>query len=274
MMDARRMDFKLPPRFVNVPVERVYDGGVSASAALTYLRILGLHWDAKNPPRMNLKGWLKALAMGRTAFYTHLKELESSGWLSSSTDGEGVLAFEFQVESANPDERPEKRTDASSNTDSDSQEIPLEEAAVRNPGFRTRKEQEEKPADPRLDHPAVKLYRQVMHLTASEHQRQMIVDAVKDVALWEDTLDHWVEHGWNPTSLPGMLDSYRRGGRLACASCRRIARDDKPPSESPGESEKPTPEQLRAMIAQARRRQGEGDEPAGAGEREGPRDDD
>jgi hypothetical protein len=212
---------------------------------------------------MNLKGWLKALAMGRTAFYNHLKELESSGWLSSSTDGEGVLAFEFQVESAIPDERPEKRTDASSNTDPDSQEIPQEEAAVRNPGFRTRKKQEEKPPDPRLDHPAVKLYRQLMRLTASDYQRQMIVDAVTDVELWRDTLEHWVEHGWNPTSLPGMLDSYQRGGRATCPSCRKIAREGKPP-ESPGENEKPTAEQLRAMIAQARRRQAEGDDSAEA----------
>jgi hypothetical protein len=258
MMDARRRSFTLPPRFVNVPVERLYDRGVSPSAHLTYMRILGLHWDSKNPPRMNLKGWLKALAMGRTAFYNHLKELESSGWLSSSTDGEGVLAFEFQVESAIPDERPEKRTDASSNIDPDSQEIPLEEAAVRNPGFRTRKKQEEKPPDPRLDHPAVKLYRQLMRLTASDYQRQMIVDAVTDVELWRDTLEHWVEHGWNPTSLPGMLDSYQRGGRATCPSCRKIAREGKPP-ESPGENEKPTAEQLRAMIAQARRRQAEGD---------------
>jgi hypothetical protein len=259
-MDAKRQAFSLPPRYVNVPAKRIYDARVSASAALTFLRIYGLHWDKKNPPRLSFKGWMRALDMRKTTLYDHLKELEKLGWLSSSTDGEGVLAFEFEEKSGFPEGRSEIRNDATLLiTDSNLQDVYHSDAAVRNPGKRTDKKQKAKKIDPRLEHPAVKLYRQVMHLTASESQRQTIVDTVTDVDLWRDTLEHWASHGWRPTNLPGMLDSYQRGGSAACASCRRIGRKARPRRESAGDDEQPAAEELRAMIVQARRQKSKGD---------------
>ena len=252
-----KMEIRLPPRYVNCPAAIVYAGGLSAGALRTFLRIYGLHWDKSNPPRLSAKGWIGALGMGKTTLYDHLKELEKSGWLRSGSDGEGVLSFEFQEMSGFQERRPGTGNDATLLiTDSNPPEVDRSDAALRKSGKR-------KARDPRLDHPAVRLYRQVMRLTASEKQRQTIIDTVADVELWRETLEHWADHGWRPTNLPGLLDSYQRGGRSACATCRRIGKRE---ATSQASQEGPAPEELRAMIAKARGGQRAGDRRPGTEE--------
>lgn len=76
--------------------------------------------------------------------------------------------------------------------------------------------------DPLLSHPAVIAYRSVMHLTANHTQRKQIVEVVGyDDKGWKAALEHWALHGWSPTNVLGMLDSYKRGGKAACSVCQR-----------------------------------------------------
>lgn len=76
--------------------------------------------------------------------------------------------------------------------------------------------------DPLLEHPAVKTYRAVVHLTANETQRAAIVKVVGyDTEGWKFCLEHWRGHGWSPTNVTGMLESYQKGGVEACTLCRR-----------------------------------------------------
>lgn len=74
--------------------------------------------------------------------------------------------------------------------------------------------------DPNLEHPAVKVYRGIVHITANETQRKAIVEAVGyDVDGWRACLEHWRGHGWSPTNVTGMIQSYKAGGAAACRNC-------------------------------------------------------
>ena len=72
-----------------------------------------------------------------------------------------------------------------------------------------------KPRDPLLDHPAVKTYRDIMHLTPNEAQRKAISEAVTDDRLgkWSDTLQNWTLHGWKPGNVAGQLESLQNGAK-------------------------------------------------------------
>jgi hypothetical protein len=64
------------------------------------------------------------------------------------------------------------------------------------------------PHDPNLDHPAVIAYRDICHLTANQVQRQSIATTVTDPERWKSVLKEWMEHGWKPTNVTGMLERY------------------------------------------------------------------
>jgi hypothetical protein len=66
----------------------------------------------------------------------------------------------------------------------------------------------------------LKIYQRVVGLRLNASQRQMIAARVHDPAAWRSAVDHWLAHRWNPRNIPGMLDSYARGGESACAACR------------------------------------------------------
>ena len=65
--------------------------------------------------------------------------------------------------------------------------------------------------DPNLDVPAVKLFRDVVHLQANHIQRQEIALTVTNLALWEAVLLEWMLSGRNPKNVLGMLRQYELG---------------------------------------------------------------
>jgi len=72
----------------------------------------------------------------------------------------------------------------------------------------------EMPPDPTLQNAAVLAYREKMRLTPNATQRKAIADAVSNTSLdrWSKTLDNWLLHGWKPTNVPGMLESFSSNG--------------------------------------------------------------
>ena len=70
------------------------------------------------------------------------------------------------------------------------------------------------PSDP------VQAYRSLVHLTPNPSQRRILASAVFDLPLWQQTLEHWLLHGWNPRNITGMLELYGRGGASGCRHCR------------------------------------------------------
>lgn len=66
----------------------------------------------------------------------------------------------------------------------------------------------------------VAAYRTLVHLTPTAVQRRILAARVRDLELWQRTLEHWLGHGWNPRNLTGMLELYQRGGPEGCRYCR------------------------------------------------------
>lgn len=68
-----------------------------------------------------------------------------------------------------------------------------------------------RPRDPKLDHPAVVLYKQIAHLTPGDVQRDAIVERVTDIEAWGACVRTWMLRGNNKMNVGGMLDWYRDG---------------------------------------------------------------
>jgi len=66
------------------------------------------------------------------------------------------------------------------------------------------------PAETKPEHVAIVSYKQIIHLTPNEIQREMIEYAVTDDAAWRQVLREWMGHGWSPKNVDGMLDLYRQ----------------------------------------------------------------
>ena len=93
----------------------------------------------------------------------------------------------------------------------------------------------------------VSTYRSLAHLTPKASQRRILNAQVTDLRLWQETLEHWLMHGWNPHNLTGMLELYGRGGIIGCRYCH---------PESPPHSKARTPLQgTLAAIEVVRKRQ-------------------
>lgn len=67
------------------------------------------------------------------------------------------------------------------------------------------------PSDPLLQHSAIQMYRTKCKLLPNQEQRQLIADTVVDFQLWESVLAEWLQHGWNPRNVSGMIDRYKCG---------------------------------------------------------------
>lgn len=67
--------------------------------------------------------------------------------------------------------------------------------------------------DHRLDHPALKIYRGLAHLTAPAAVRDDMVRVYEDQgeARWEWAVKEWIGRGYNPKNVLGMIDVARNG---------------------------------------------------------------
>jgi len=95
----------------------------------------------------------------------------------------------------------------------------------------------------------ISVYRSLVHLTPNPAQRRILSSKVTDLPLWQHTLEHWLEHGWNPRNLLGMLELYARGGPSGCRFCHR--------DRSPKEDGETAFEHTLAAIENLRRKQGQ-----------------
>lgn len=66
-------------------------------------------------------------------------------------------------------------------------------------------------AQPTDEHPAIRLYCEVMKFVPNDVQRQLIVTQVGDnghLADWRATLIDWKAHSWKPQNVPGLLEKF------------------------------------------------------------------
>lgn len=62
-------------------------------------------------------------------------------------------------------------------------------------------------------HPAVGMYRRIMHLSLNDEQAALVRSRVTDFSLWKETLTTWKLNGWRKTNVPGLVDRYENGNQ-------------------------------------------------------------
>lgn len=87
------------------------------------------------------------------------------------------------------------------------------------------------------------VYRRITGRRPNPSQRQKLAEQVRDLDLWQRTLEHWQMHGWNPLNLAGILELYQRGGPAACRYCGEA----RPAGQKPGAARPPMLDVLNQM---------------------------
>ncbi len=221
------MSNPLTSRGVHIPPELLYCPKIAPALRDTWGQIRGL---ADESGRLELKNGIQELAAitskSTATLYGHLAALRDMQALKWSASRAGDLVVVFDDKSF--------QDYLSKILNTLSLDLPAFNNISRSrEGFKEHLSKiSESKRDPLLEHPAVKIYRGVMHVTANELQRKTIVDIIAyEIPKWQECLEHWRLHGWSPTNVTGMLDSFKRGGKAACSVCQRNG--SKPPAPAP-----------------------------------------
>lgn len=224
------MTIKKPPKYVNVPTSVIYSA-LPSPIRETLIQIIGLAWESKfrETPPLTFEELAKILGKSDSTVYQHVQYLRSHSWLQFRSAGGPAYTFSLIDRSA-ISENQGSTASFSENSESFVNFLPkdknqLNQEKENNNVPRNRKipvppsNTDEKVRSTDLSHPAVIAYRTLMHSTPNIVQRTSIISTVQDLDLWCSTLEHWLEHNWRPTNVPGLLNSYRSGGRRACLNC-------------------------------------------------------
>jgi hypothetical protein len=90
----------------------------------------------------------------------------------------------------------------------------------------------------------VKIYQSLSGIRPNKPQRAQIKSQVQDFPLWQESVEHWLSHGWNPKNIAGILDHYQRGGPGKCLYYNR--------SSTPDSRSLSTLDQMRAEIKESK----------------------
>lgn len=225
------MSFRLPPNYVNVPVAIVYSD-LPPKYRDTYIQLRGLAWKDgyHETPPISFVELAKLFGKSASSVYEHVRFLRQHSWLQFRNAEGSAYIFSFP----DPVKLSKKSEEGDVVYENSESLIPLISENIK-PLIQSEKEKSEVPEnrerdlgksineyarrDPNLSHPAVVAYRSLTHITANPVQRRAIVETVSDENLWYSTVEHWLEHGWRPMNVAGMLDSYQKGGRAGCTIC-------------------------------------------------------
>ncbi len=98
--------------------------------------------------------------------------------------------------------------DTESYTDTDTE---IKEGGAMRPPPNGKVSKPKAPRDIRLDHPAIKAYRGIVHLQVPEAWREDVIEVVGDrLDEWRELLKAWIGKGWNKQNISGMLDAFKK----------------------------------------------------------------
>jgi hypothetical protein len=63
------------------------------------------------------------------------------------------------------------------------------------------------------------VYRELTGLSPDPLRTDKLLRMVTDLDIWRESVGHWLEHGWNPDHIAGILEVYKRGGSSGCFIC-------------------------------------------------------
>jgi len=86
----------LPPRYVNCPVDLIFDLDIPAGIKETFLQLRGLAWDSNETPRMLWSDLTRITGKPQSTLYNHLADLRNRGWLLFSSAGKSFVIVVFR----------------------------------------------------------------------------------------------------------------------------------------------------------------------------------
>lgn len=214
-----------PPKYVNVPVDVLLDRSIPAAVRDTYIQIRALAWASgyeKTPP-FTFAVLAQMIGKDRSTVYEHVRLLGERSQLLFEDAGNSAYTFLFPSSYSENSYNVEGVSSGSSENSEDAILSTSLNPINTKTKKRTLKSHGSENSDTTLAHPAVIAYRKITHITANTVQRDMITARVpvEDVERWEESLKHWLGHGWSKMNVGGMLDSYGKGGAAGCNTCQR-----------------------------------------------------
>jgi len=228
----------------------IYKSQMPPAVFLTWLQLRGLAWRGTDTPSLCIPDLVELTGKSMVTLTRHLDHLQLMHALRwhSTESGKIIVTFPKQVKSMRESTEPNfqncniaiSKMPPSLNhaVNSDSHQIPVinleNQASDQNSVAKVDAEGERESLQclqvftgdsPKCQHSTVPtpvtVYRSLAHLTPNPAQRQILSSKITDLPLWQQTLVHWLGHGWNPKNLLGMLELYARGGPSGCRYCHR-----------------------------------------------------
>jgi hypothetical protein len=259
----------LPPRGVYVSTRMIYHPQLPPAVILTWIQLRGLAWDGTVTPPLNMQELADLTAKCQATIYSHLVVLRQMRALSWRSAGNGRIVVSFTkapskkrkaghsppqgqysqildskiLESQNPSSSPlnnthpliisvdkEELIDSALKENNQEYDYRIEELK--------REEGDSKFQESGIDSGnlesanPVDIYREIVHLTPNAAQKRILQTRVTNLPVWQQTLEHWITHGWNPLNIAGILDLYGRGGVSGCRYCPQPRKSSQPAKPS------------------------------------------
>jgi len=245
----------LPPRGVHVPARMIYNPQLSPAVILTWIQLRGLAWGGTVTPPLRMQELAALTGKSQATIYSHMSLLRHMLALSWRSTEKGKIIVTFanepskklevinppldvlnskildskSLESNNPSSSPLNNTypvlipieqenikDTDLNHENKKYDYRIEglkreeDSEFQESGMHSRNLESANPVD---------VYRELVRLTPNPSRRRILCAKVTNLPLWQQTLEHWLGHGWNPLNLTGMLELYERGGAAGCRYC-------------------------------------------------------
>jgi hypothetical protein len=214
----------LPPRGTFIPTSWIYNRELSAAVVLTWMQLRGLAWGGAQTPELNIKQLANLTGKSSSTLYGHMTLLRNRGALRWHSSVKGTFIITFEVEETS---EPQEAVSAAFQ---DSKNLEKPYPPPLNPINKNQENQEEggggggiqeSGTDSRdLESDPATIYRRLTRIQPNPSQLHRLAEQVHNPRLWQLSLEHWLEHHWNPNNLPGLLDFYSRGGPQHCKACQ------------------------------------------------------
>jgi hypothetical protein len=248
----------LPPRGVYVPARMIYDAQLPPALILTWIQLRGLAWGGMVTPPLRMQELAALTGKCQATIYGHMSQLRRMSTLNWCSTGQGTIIVTFAGKTGEefkdepmppviPDSQILESKILESNNplslspyyESDNIQIQISKEKLEEMNIIQKNKDDQynyrdevlKGEEGTKFHESgihssilesldpVSAYRLMAHLTPNFAQRTILVKKVTDLPLWQQTLEHWLGHGWNPRNITGMLQLYERNGAAGCRAC-------------------------------------------------------
>jgi hypothetical protein len=235
----------------------IYHPQLPPAVILTWIQLRGLAWGGTVTPPLRMQELTALTGKCQATIYSHMSLLRHMLALSWRSTEQGRIIVTFANEPAknnvlisspadipdssildskilesknhpslsiNPSSSQNNLVNLVNNKDKDLKEKGIKKDELIREGHSEFQESGMPSRNLESDDP-ISIFRSLAHLTPNPAQRRLLSTKVTDLPLWQQSVEHWLQHGWNPKNITGMIDLYQHGGASGCRNCHA---DQKP----------------------------------------------